>query len=88
MVKWTEAQIRAMRALAGDSTYLTPAELGWAMTPDRSPPLTPQGAGRLGGTMGWRLERMGLVAFAGRPGRPRYRLTSAGRAAVAEDARR
>ena len=76
----TEAQVRVLRVLAG-APYLSPAEIGWSL----SPKLKAQGAGRLGGTMGWRLVAKGMAAHhhVGRWSRG-YHITPAGRAALAE----
>ena len=89
-MKLTEPQRRALQALA-KHTNMMPAEIGYAITADRSHPLKPQGAGRLGGTMAARLEKLGLV----KPYRDRwatdprwtyrgYQITDAGRAKLRE----
>ena len=64
----TSAQERALLAICdAGRAGLSPAQIGYALTPDRKPPLRPQGAGRLGGTMGTRLKTMGLVWGGGFP---------------------
>ena len=65
----TQPQRRALQYLAaergGRDGLTSPAELGYGMQPGpvagMGRALKPQGAGRLGGTMGARLVRMGLA---------------------------
>lgn len=80
----TKPQWRALKCL-GAQRFATPQEIGYAMTVGRSPPLKPQGAGRLGGTMGSRLVRMELAShYSGHGGFPAYAITAAGRAKLRE----
>lgn len=85
----TDPQRRAL-------TYVTehpgasPAMVGWAIS-DREPALKAQGAGRLGGTMLWRLRKLGLVSASlrdmdrrGRCFSGGWRVTHAGRIALAQ----
>lgn len=85
-MKVTESQRRALAFLA-TVEYATPADIGYAVTPGRVPPLQPQGAGRIGGAMGSRLVRMGLANNASRQrgGFSAYAINRAGRAALRED---
>jgi len=64
--------------------YLTPSEIGYAMTDGRQWPLKPQGAGRVGGGMARRLMVKGWIEDASRlrSGFPAYRITPAGRKAL------
>lgn len=82
----TKAQHRALVRLA-DSVYATPADIGYAICPDRDPPLKGQGAGRIGGSMAKRLIDLGLVEDAShlRWGFSAYRITGAGRLALKSD---
>ncbi len=75
----TGPQRTALDALRGKQ-FMTPQEIGYAMTTQRKWPLVPQGAGRLGGTMAARLAKMGLVEDASRlhRGFAAYRLTGSG----------
>lgn len=78
----TDKQTLALEALR--KTWLTtsfvwPAELGYAISPDGmrkdgSRQLKPQGAGRIGGAMGARLKKLGLAVSRGRG----YAISSAG----------
>jgi len=56
----TEPQKRALMALS-KHPYLSPAMLGQYMLPKGHRHLKAQGYGRLGGSMAWRLRRMGLA---------------------------
>lgn len=80
----TKRQIVALKLLAG-RRYATPADIGDALTVGRIRPLKAQGAGRLGGTMGTRLVRLGLAEHANslRNGFPAYAISAKGRLALA-----
>ena len=85
-MKLTEPQRCALKALA-KATYLSPGEIGYALTEGRKPPLRSQGAGRLGGTMGNRLVKMGLAKhyksqFAGKTWYRGYSINALGRSAL------
>lgn len=82
-VRLTNAQRTALRFLASRPNA-SPAELGYALTEGRKYPMVPQGAGRLGGTMAWRLIKVGLAESAAllRGGFPAYAITPAGRTAL------
>lgn len=86
MTKLTLTDIKALRALAAH-LYLIPSEIGYAVCPTRAngQPLKPQGAGRLGGRIGWSLVRRGLAYHASsqRSGFPAYSISAEGRAALA-----
>lgn len=83
--KLTEAQRRALRHLASVN-WCSPASLGEAMSDQER--LKAQGAGRIGGSMGGRLVKMGLAArhLEPWPGHGMcaagYEITTAGRAAL------
>ncbi len=78
----TGPQRRALAALPVSPGALSPAELGAAMGGTRSN--RAQGLGRLGGTMGSRLERLGLANGRADPaGFPAYRLTEFGERVLA-----
>jgi hypothetical protein len=82
--KMTEAQRLALRSMAA-VPFVAPSEIGYAMTRDRPYPLKAQGAGRVGASMAIRLIKLGWVEDCSflRGGFPAYRITGAGRAAVA-----
>lgn len=80
--KLTGPQRKALLYLS-ERPYAAPSEIGYAMTGGQHSQLKGQGAGRLGGTMGARLERMGLARTSNRrAGFPAYEITSEGRAAL------
>ena len=80
MRELTAPQRRALAFLATVPSA-SPAMIGEALTRERRPPLSPQGAGRLGGTMGARLCRMGLAwnASYDNSGFPAYQISPSGR---------
>ena len=81
----TKPQKLALLALYESAWPLSPSSLGYAMTPDREFPLRPQGAGRIGGAMAWRLRRKGWVqSYSSAP--QLYALTDAGIQAIKEGA--
>lgn len=86
----SQAERRALRAMA-QREWMTPAEIGHAMTVGREWPLKDQGAGRVGGGMAKRLIAKGMVMDVSfkRQGFPAYRITQDGRrAAFGEDGSR
>jgi len=91
----TEPQRLALIALEEAAVFrpsqpwLTPAEIGYAMTPKREWPLKPQGAGRIGGGMAKRLIARGYamdVSSLLRGGFAAYRITAKGIRATASSA--
>lgn len=88
MRKLTDPQRRALAFLASRDSAM-PAEIGYALTADQRWPLKPQGAGRLGGSMGTRLQKMGLTRavnrlIGGSLWPAGYAITQAGRKALEE----
>lgn len=83
MVDLTPAQEKALRCLA-KRPWVTPSEIGAAMTEGRQYPMKPQGAGRIGGAMATRLVKAGLAQNASykREGFPAYEISQAGRLAL------
>lgn len=82
-MKLSSAQRLVLEFLA-DRPWASPSEIGWAMTPNRTHPLVPQGAGRVGASMAVRMIKQGLVEHEtkGRSGFPAYRISPAGRRAL------
>jgi len=83
----TPAQLRALSYLQ-KARWATPAELGHAIAEGRTTRpggMKEQGAGRLGGSIAAALVKLGLAepAARDRDGFPAYRISSAGRAVLA-----
>lgn len=80
----TEPQRLALAAMIA-VPYLTPAEIGYAISPDRpgGRVLKAQGAGRIGGSMASRLIKFGWAENCSHlhMGFPAYRITDVGRIA-------